>query len=50
MHAVYKTSDIRGTVWSMCFMRTRCSMDEYYPVVAMIINRFALGSLHAAAI
>ncbi|KAM3385791.1 hypothetical protein ACQJBY_009488 [Aegilops geniculata] len=23
----------------MCFMRTRCSMDEYYPVVAMIINR-----------
>ncbi|KAM3365962.1 hypothetical protein ACQJBY_015501 [Aegilops geniculata] len=39
VHAVYKTSDIRGTVWSMCFMRTRCSMDEYYPVVAMIINR-----------
>ncbi|KAM0907248.1 hypothetical protein ACQ4PT_016249 [Festuca glaucescens] len=39
MHVVYKTSDIRGTVWSMCFMRTRCSMDEYYPVVAMIINR-----------
>ncbi|XP_044965857.1 DNA damage-binding protein 1 isoform X2 [Hordeum vulgare subsp. vulgare] len=39
IHAVYKASDIRGTVWSMCFMRTRCSMDEYYPVVAMIINR-----------
>lgn len=38
-HAVYKTNDICGTVWSMCFMRTHCSTKDYFPVVAMVINR-----------
>ncbi|XP_015647065.1 uncharacterized protein [Oryza sativa Japonica Group] len=34
----YNTSSIHGTVWSMCFIST-CLDEEYYPVVAMIVNR-----------
>ncbi|KAG8100355.1 hypothetical protein GUJ93_ZPchr0013g37583 [Zizania palustris] len=38
INTAYNTSSIRGTVWSMCFISS-CLDEEYYPVVAMIVNR-----------